>query len=79
MVYKGVEGIVNMLQAYIPDKKVRDLYHKMTQEEREDVLRIINSGKGDIAKYYDLVKSNERISNEFKRLGLYIKKRLNGK
>ena len=60
-----------MYQAYVSDSMVRDLYHNMSPEERQNVLQIIHSDKEDAVKWYSVVDSNERICSTLKYLGMY--------
>lgn len=73
MVYKGVEGIVVMLQAYIGREKVRDLYLRLSEDEREGIKMIVSAAESLANKLYGIVENNEQVGNTLKRNRLYGK------
>lgn len=66
MVYKGIEGIVDMLQVYIGREKVRDLYLRLSLDEREGIKMIDNSTENLADKLYGIVENNEQVGNTLK-------------
>lgn len=73
MVYKGVEGIVVMLQVYIGREKVRDLYFRLSLDEREGIKIIVSTAENLANKFYGIVENNEQVGNTLKRNRLYGK------
>lgn len=71
MVYKGVEGIVDMLQVYVGREEVRDLYLRLSLDEREGIELIDNSTENLANKLYGIVENNEQVRNTLKRKNLY--------